>query len=186
MLEYSILSHLIANGPEVALADFDVEAGVFKNGQTNSVRAPSPTLSPGKPGDKVVSEYQGSRISKEWKKYEAEETILKDNPQRWVMFPIKHQQVWEMYKQHEASFWTAEEIDLAVSRALPPRHPGTGPGTGSRAAVPRRAEAPGSSPAAGRSRRLPAACAPRPARRVPERARVRVAERRGGLGEADG
>ena len=117
---------------------------------------------------------------------DADEPILQVNKQRFVLFPIKYPRVWEMYKKAEASFWTAEEIDLAVSRALPPRHPGTGPGTGSRAAVPRRAEAPGSRPAASRSRRVPAACAPRPARRVPERARVRVAERRGGLGEADG
>ena len=117
---------------------------------------------------------------------DANEPMLKENPNRFVIFPIQYPRLWEMYKKAEASFWTAEEIDLAVSRALPPRHPGTGPGTGSWAAVPRRAEAPGSSPAASRSRRLPAACAPRPARRVPERARVRVAERRGGLGEADG
>merc|ERR1712217_1010398 len=32
---------------------------------------------------------------------------------RWVMFPIQHSQVWEMYKKHVASFWTAEEIDLS-------------------------------------------------------------------------
>jgi len=38
---------------------------------------------------------------------------LKENPGRWVMFPIKHPAVWEMYKKHEASFWTAEEIDLS-------------------------------------------------------------------------
>jgi len=104
---------------------------------------------------------------------DADEPILQVNKQRFVLFPIKYPRVWEMYKKAEASFWTAEEIDLAVSRALPPRHPGTGPGTGSWAAVPRRAEAPGSRPAASRSRRLPAACAPRPARRVPERARAR-------------
>ena len=114
--------------------------------------------------------------------FDADEPMLRETLDRFVLFPIKHDDVWQMYKEHAASFWTAEEIDLAVSRALPPRHPGTGPGTGSRAAVPRRAEAPGSRPAAS----LPAACAPRPARRVPERARVRVAERRGGLGEADG
>merc|ERR1712222_197138 len=29
------------------------------------------------------------------------------------MFPIQHADIWEMYKKHEASFWTAEEIDLA-------------------------------------------------------------------------
>jgi len=31
---------------------------------------------------------------------------------RFVLFPIQHDKVWEMYKQAEASFWTAEEIDL--------------------------------------------------------------------------
>merc|ERR1719258_25631 len=36
-----------------------------------------------------------------------------DNPHRWVMFPIQYPEVWEMYKKHEASFWTAEEIDLS-------------------------------------------------------------------------
>jgi len=41
------------------------------------------------------------------------EPILKENKQRFVLFPIKHPQVWEMYKKAEASFWTAEEIDLA-------------------------------------------------------------------------
>merc|ERR1719478_533796 len=29
------------------------------------------------------------------------------------MFPIQHPEFWEMYKKHEASFWTAEEIDLS-------------------------------------------------------------------------
>lgn len=32
--------------------------------------------------------------------------------QRFVLFPIKHADIWEMYKQAQASFWTAEEIDL--------------------------------------------------------------------------
>merc|ERR1711977_534373 len=36
-----------------------------------------------------------------------------ENPHRWVMFPIQFPEVWEMYKKHEASFWTAEEIDLS-------------------------------------------------------------------------
>ena len=40
------------------------------------------------------------------------EPILQENKNRFVLFPIKHDKVWEMYKQHEASFWTAEEIDL--------------------------------------------------------------------------
>ena len=41
------------------------------------------------------------------------EPLLVPNDNRFVLFPIKHQNVWEMYKKAEASFWTAEEIDLA-------------------------------------------------------------------------
>lgn len=42
-----------------------------------------------------------------------EEPLLQDNKSRFVLFPIQHHEVWQMYKQAEASFWTAEEIDLA-------------------------------------------------------------------------
>jgi len=40
------------------------------------------------------------------------EPILQENPNRFVIFPIEHDDIWQMYKQAEASFWTAEEIDL--------------------------------------------------------------------------
>ena len=36
------------------------------------------------------------------------EPLLEPNPDRFCMFPIKYQQVWEMYKKAEASFWTGE------------------------------------------------------------------------------
>jgi len=42
------------------------------------------------------------------------EPILQENKDRFVLFPIKHPEIWEMYKKAEASFWTAEEIDLSV------------------------------------------------------------------------
>ncbi len=41
------------------------------------------------------------------------EPILKENKERFVLFPIKHKDIWEMYKKCEQSFWTAEEIDLS-------------------------------------------------------------------------
>jgi len=41
------------------------------------------------------------------------EPILMDNPNRFVLFPIQHNDIWEFYKKSEASFWTAEEIDLS-------------------------------------------------------------------------
>ena len=40
------------------------------------------------------------------------EPILEEDKSRFVLFPIKHNDIWQMYKKHEASFWTAEEIDL--------------------------------------------------------------------------
>lgn len=40
------------------------------------------------------------------------EHILEENPNRFVVFPIKYNNIWEMYKTAEHSFWTAEEIDL--------------------------------------------------------------------------
>lgn len=40
------------------------------------------------------------------------EPLLEENPNRFVLFPIKHDDIWSFYKKSEASFWTAEEIDL--------------------------------------------------------------------------
>ena len=42
-----------------------------------------------------------------------EEPILKENKDRFVLFPIRQHDIWRFYKQAEASFWTAEEIDLS-------------------------------------------------------------------------
>jgi len=41
-----------------------------------------------------------------------QEPILKENPNRFVLFPIEHPDLWEWYKKSQASIWTAEEIDL--------------------------------------------------------------------------
>lgn len=41
------------------------------------------------------------------------EVLLKENKDRFVILPINYPKIWEMYKKHEASFWTAEEIDLS-------------------------------------------------------------------------
>lgn len=44
------------------------------------------------------------------------EPLLQENPGRFVLFPIEHPDIWAMYKKAEASFWTAEELDLAHDR----------------------------------------------------------------------
>ncbi|KAM6489348.1 ribonucleotide reductase small subunit [Amanita muscaria] len=44
---------------------------------------------------------------------ESEEPILKESKRRFVLFPIQYHEIWQMYKKAEASFWTAEEMDLS-------------------------------------------------------------------------
>ncbi len=42
------------------------------------------------------------------------EPILAENPDRFVLFPIKYSTIWEWYKKSVASFWTVEEVDLTA------------------------------------------------------------------------
>ena len=52
-------------------------------------------------------------IKKATRPIDLDEPLLQPDPSRFVTFPIKYPQVWDMYKKAQASFWTAEEIDLA-------------------------------------------------------------------------
>ncbi|KAM4705270.1 ribonucleoside-diphosphate reductase subunit M2 B [Rhinophrynus dorsalis] len=42
-----------------------------------------------------------------------DEPFLRKNPRRFVIFPIQYPDIWKMYKKAQASFWTAEEVDLS-------------------------------------------------------------------------
>lgn len=42
------------------------------------------------------------------------EPILEPNNNRFVLFPIQHDDIWSFYKRAQASNWTAEEMDLGV------------------------------------------------------------------------
>ena len=42
------------------------------------------------------------------------EPILTEVANRFVIFPIQHQDLWDYYKQAESAFWRAEEIDLTT------------------------------------------------------------------------
>ncbi|CAE6399062.1 ribonucleoside-diphosphate reductase subunit M2 [Rhizoctonia solani] len=44
---------------------------------------------------------------------EKDEPLLKESRRRFVLFPIQYHEIWQMYKKAEASFWTAEEMDLS-------------------------------------------------------------------------
>jgi len=68
----------------------------------------------GDEGDELPSDrFKMASVTEELKKLQEEEPLLMENKHRWVMFPLQYPEIWEMYKKHEASFWTAEEIDLA-------------------------------------------------------------------------
>jgi len=52
-------------------------------------------------------------ITLEPKAEEPQEPMLKENPNRFVIFPIEHADIWAKYKQHMSVFWIPEEIDLS-------------------------------------------------------------------------
>ncbi|KAK6122635.1 hypothetical protein DH2020_043611 [Rehmannia glutinosa] len=58
-------------------------------------------------------ETRGWPEQKEITEEKEEEPLLIEQPQKFCTFPIKYQQLWEMYKKAQASFWTAEEVDLS-------------------------------------------------------------------------
>ena len=45
------------------------------------------------------------------------EPLLAENPDRFVVLPIKEHDIWNMYKKAMASFWTVEEVDLSRDAA---------------------------------------------------------------------
>ena len=60
----------------------------------------------------LTTEDQSVKVS-----YADDEPMLMPSTDRFVMFPIQHDDIWEAYKTHMAAFWTAEEIDLAEDTA---------------------------------------------------------------------
>ncbi|GAB5031172.1 ribonucleoside-diphosphate reductase small chain [Nannochloropsis oceanica] len=69
--------------------------------------APQPAAAAAASGT-VMGKEEARKVEGEWV-----EPICRNDPSRFVLFPMKHPDLWEMYKRHEASFWTAEEVDLS-------------------------------------------------------------------------
>lgn len=64
-------------------------------------------------------EYHGPEkpVYKSKSKFDTEsEPLLRENPRRFVLLPIQYKDIWQMYKKAEASFWTAEEVDLSKDK----------------------------------------------------------------------
>ncbi|ORX33555.1 ribonucleoside-diphosphate reductase [Kockovaella imperatae] len=63
-------------------------------------------------GSEEVEEYR-TRFVGDLECEEKDEPLLQETTSRFVLFPIKYREIWQMYKKAQASFWTAEEINLA-------------------------------------------------------------------------
>jgi len=87
-----------------------VDMGV---GQSNSHAAP--TMSGA--GHMISSSSSADAGSAQRQHEDFIEPICRRSASRFVLFPISNRAVWQMYKKHEASFWTTEEIDLGPDRA---------------------------------------------------------------------
>lgn len=95
----------------------------LKNSKINDENEIPETLSTKLKKPKVLGESQKQNVMKSQtnepvkqilkKPVQKTEPLLEDNPNRFVIFPIKYQDIWQMYKKAEASFWTAEEVDLS-------------------------------------------------------------------------
>ena len=84
----------------------NIEENIITTNNTNlNGKNLLPALS--KPNESITT-----NLDNKIKDLENEEPILQENPSRFVLFPIKYHDIWKMYKEHMASFWTAEEIDL--------------------------------------------------------------------------
>ncbi|KAE9410350.1 ribonucleotide reductase small subunit [Gymnopus androsaceus JB14] len=62
--------------------------------------------------DEVALDFHKLTVEKV-KQLEEDEPLLKESKRRFVLFPIQFKEIWQMYKKAQASFWTAEEIDLS-------------------------------------------------------------------------
>ena len=49
-------------------------------------------------------------------KQDQKEFLLRENPRRFVMFPIMHKDMWAAYQQHRKAFWVEGEVDLTQDK----------------------------------------------------------------------
>jgi len=81
--------------------------------QAAAVAAPKPVEQISDAVSKLAVSAPRTATGKQQHPDDAGEPLLMENPNRYVMFPLSDNEIWDMYKKHVASFWTAEEIDLS-------------------------------------------------------------------------
>ncbi|VDO81537.1 unnamed protein product [Haemonchus placei] len=84
---------------------------IYENKENMDTNEPAPQKSGGDAVPQAMQILSSSHATNE------EEPLLKENPNRFVIFPIKYHDIWAFYKKAVASFWTVEEVDLAKDMA---------------------------------------------------------------------
>merc|ERR1711917_21522 len=65
-------------------------------------------------GDMKLADPKKDTIYADLEKFDPQqEPLLREDPSRFVIFPINYQDIWRFYKKAVASFWTTEEVDLS-------------------------------------------------------------------------
>ncbi|KAL1980346.1 hypothetical protein VTN96DRAFT_4249 [Rasamsonia emersonii] len=99
------------------MSDSPVKKLSFEPSNKENAPVSTPAVDTAAVEDKSVVEkptvQEAPKVAPGIKEIEANEPLLQENPHRFVLFPIKYHEIWQMYKKAEASFWTAEEIDLS-------------------------------------------------------------------------
>lgn len=93
-----------------AAAEQEIRAAGARKEATTAVTTAAAEDSAESKHQQFLSKHKAHRHA--LKESEAEEPLLIENKRRFVLFPIKYHEIWQMYKKAEALFWTAEEVDL--------------------------------------------------------------------------
>merc|ERR1712087_509762 len=91
------------NHPDLTISSTKMPLGEIQNLSLNEKENAGVRKTPKKEIKKDTNEI---------KKSEVEEPLLAENPRRFVILPIQYGDIWQMYKKAQASFWTAEEVNL--------------------------------------------------------------------------
>ena len=90
-----------------------------KDGITDPLLQPSPAKRSRKHDEEVVAMERDPSSSLEvGRPSEEEEPLLKENPGRFVIFPIQYHDIWKFYKKAVASFWTVEEVSFHLIESV--------------------------------------------------------------------
>ncbi|KAK8849380.1 hypothetical protein IAR55_004712 [Kwoniella newhampshirensis] len=96
-------------------SSLEEKMGQANLGETSSdgARRSSQTTSQVETNGSMKEMEGGNRVMKRRFPEEDEEDLLRESDARFVLFPIRYREIWQAYKASQASFWTAEELDLS-------------------------------------------------------------------------